>query len=167
MNPFAGQEQRHWLRERTCHSGAKTGWDKLREHVPPSPPPLWPPVCSHVSVYSCPASAGRHKRHRFDPWVGKLPWRRAWQPALVFLPEKSHGQRSLVGYSPGGHKESAYDWATQPVSWVSSDMHHPEARQEKKIFLKMVVTCWVELLPTHTQDSNFHFGESHQRQAFS
>ena len=34
----------------------------------------------------------RHKRHRFDPWVGKIPWRRKWQPALVFLPGKCHGQ---------------------------------------------------------------------------
>ena len=33
----------------------------------------------------------------FDPWVGKIPWRRAWQPSLVFLPGESHGQRSLVG----------------------------------------------------------------------
>jgi len=38
-------------------------------------------------------------------WVGKIPWRRKWQPTPVFLPGKSHGQRSLVGYSPWGHKE--------------------------------------------------------------
>ena len=43
---------------------------------------------------------------RFDPWVGKIPWRRKWQPTPVLLPWKSHGQRSLVGYSPWGHKES-------------------------------------------------------------
>ena len=43
---------------------------------------------------------------RFNPWVGKIPWRRKWQPTLVLLPGKSHGQRSLVGYSPWGHKES-------------------------------------------------------------
>ena len=42
----------------------------------------------------------RCKRRGFDPWVGKIPWRRAWQPTPVFLPGKSHGQRSLVGYSP-------------------------------------------------------------------
>ena len=42
----------------------------------------------------------------FDPWVGKIPWRRKWQPTSVFLPGKSHGRRSLVGYSPWGHKES-------------------------------------------------------------
>ena len=39
-------------------------------------------------------------RPGFNPWVGKIPWSRKWQPTPVFLPEKSHGQRSLVGYSP-------------------------------------------------------------------
>ena len=48
----------------------------------------------------------RPKRRRFDPWVRKIPWRRAWQLTLVLLPGKSHGQRSLAGYSPWGHKES-------------------------------------------------------------
>ena len=42
----------------------------------------------------------RHRRCGFIPWVGKIPWRRAWQPTPVFLPGGSHGQRSLVGYSP-------------------------------------------------------------------
>ena len=45
-------------------------------------------------------------RYRFDPWVGKIPWRRKWQPTPVLLPGKFHGRRSLVGYSPWGHKES-------------------------------------------------------------
>ena len=39
------------------------------------------------------------------PWVGKIPWRREWQPTPVFLPGEFHGQRSLVGYCPWGHKE--------------------------------------------------------------
>ena len=43
--------------------------------------------------------------HGFDPWVGKIPWRRKQQPTPLFLPGKSHGQRSLVGYSAEGHKE--------------------------------------------------------------
>jgi len=38
----------------------------------------------------------RHKRHGFDPWVGKIPWRRKQQPTLVFLPGKFHRQKSLV-----------------------------------------------------------------------
>jgi len=42
----------------------------------------------------------RLKRHRFDPWVGKIPWKRAQQPTPVFLPGESHGQRSLADYSP-------------------------------------------------------------------
>ena len=42
----------------------------------------------------------------FDSWVGKIPWRRKWQPAPVSLPGKFHGRRSLAGYSPWGHKES-------------------------------------------------------------
>ena len=40
-----------------------------------------------------------------ETWVGKIPWRRAWQPTPVFLPGESHGQRSLVGYSSWGSKE--------------------------------------------------------------
>ena len=44
-------------------------------------------------------------RYRFNPWVGKIPRRGKWQPTTVFLAGKSHGQRSLVGYSPWGHKE--------------------------------------------------------------
>ena len=39
-------------------------------------------------------------------WVGKIPWRRKWHPTTVLLQEKSHGQRSQVGYSPWGRKES-------------------------------------------------------------
>ena len=41
---------------------------------------------------------------RFDPWFGKIPWRKAWQPTPVFLPEEFHGQRSLVGYSLWDYK---------------------------------------------------------------
>ena len=47
----------------------------------------------------------RYWRHRFDAWVRKSPWRRKWQPTPVFLPGKSHGQKSLTGYSPWGRKE--------------------------------------------------------------
>ena len=47
----------------------------------------------------------RHKRLRFELWVGKIPWSRKWQPISAFLTGKSHGQGSLAGYSPQGHKE--------------------------------------------------------------
>ena len=52
-------------------------------------------------------------RHRFDHWVRKIPWRRKWQSTPAFLPGESPGQRSLVGYSPCGHKESGHDLATE------------------------------------------------------
>ena len=45
-------------------------------------------------------------RPGFDPWVGKILWRKEWRPTPVFLPGESHGQRSLVGYNPRGCKES-------------------------------------------------------------
>ena len=46
----------------------------------------------------------RLRRYEFDPWVRKIPWRRKWQPTPIFLPGKSHGQRSLASYTPWGHK---------------------------------------------------------------
>ena len=57
-------------------------------------------------VKNWPASAGDSETDRFDPQAGKIPWRRAWQPTLVFLPGESHGQRSLAGYCPKCCKES-------------------------------------------------------------
>ena len=48
----------------------------------------------------------RHKRHGFHPWVGKIPWRRAWQSTPVFLPGESHGQGNLKGYSTK-HREGS------------------------------------------------------------
>ena len=47
-----------------------------------------------------------NQRCKFDPWVKKIPWRRAWQPNPVFLLGEPHGQKSLVGYSPQGLTES-------------------------------------------------------------
>ena len=40
-----------------------------------------------------------------DPWIGKIPWRKAWQPTLVFSPGEPHGPKSLQGYHTQGHKE--------------------------------------------------------------
>jgi len=51
-------------------------------------------------------NAGGGGRHKFNPRVGKIPWRTAWLPTPVFLPGEFHEQRSLVGYSPWGREES-------------------------------------------------------------
>ena len=47
----------------------------------------------------------RHERFGFSPWVGKIPWRRAWQPTPIFMPRESHRQRSPVSYSLWGCTE--------------------------------------------------------------
>ena len=54
------------------------------------------------------------ERDAFDPWVGKIPWSRKWQHTPVFLPRKSHRQRSLVGYNPWGCRDG-HDWACTPT----------------------------------------------------
>ena len=57
-------------------------------------------VSQAVLVVQNPPADARDVRDRgFDPWVGKMPWRREWQPTTVFVPGESHGQRSLVGYN--------------------------------------------------------------------
>ena len=58
------------------------------------------------------------RRYGFDPWVRKIPCRRKWQPIPEFLPGKLHEQRSLVGYSPRGHKE--LDTTEQLSNWCFS-----------------------------------------------
>ena len=56
----------------------------------------------------------RHKRRAFNPRVGKIPCRRAWQPTPVFVPGESHGQRSLAGYS---HRVA---WNRTGLKWLST-----------------------------------------------
>ena len=60
----------------------------------------------------------RHKRHGFNPWVGKIPWSKKWHPTPVFLPGKFRGQWSLTGYSPWGHKElDTTEWLSTSSKW--------------------------------------------------
>ena len=77
----------------------------------------------------------RCKRHGFDPWVGKIPWRRA-RPTLLFLPGESHGQRSLVGYGP---------WVAKSLTWLkrlstrACNFGCPHSR--KKMILQIGIKC--------------------------
>ena len=57
-----------------------------------------------------------------QPWVRKIPWRREWLPTPVFLSGEFHGQRSLAGYSPWGHKES--DRTEQPTLLLLIDVEN-------------------------------------------
>ena len=98
-------------------SGIEPGSPTLQADALPPEPPGKPVLISRpkAGCRGFPGGASgkesackctRHKRRKFDPWVGKIPWRRAWQPTPVFLPGESYGQRSLVGYSPQDHEES-------------------------------------------------------------
>ena len=66
--------------------------------------PWW--LSSQESAYQC-------RRHRFDPWVGKIPWRREWLPTPGFLPGEFHEQRSLAGHSPWGCRRVGPDLETK------------------------------------------------------
>ena len=63
----------------------------ISQHADPCGSPKW---------LSGKKSACQYRRRVSDPWVGKIPWSRKWQPTSVFLPGESHGQRCLAGYSP-------------------------------------------------------------------
>ena len=62
------------------------------------------------------------RRCEFDPWVRKIPWRRKWQPTPEFLTREFHGQRSLAGYSPWGHKRVRNDLVTKQPQQMMSGM---------------------------------------------
>ena len=66
---------------------------------------VWEPGSSVVEA------ACQCRRFRFDPWVGKIPWRRIWQSTPIFLTGESHGQRNLAGCSPWDHKRVGHDLA--------------------------------------------------------
>ena len=100
------------------------------------------------------------KRCMFNPWVRKIPWKRKWQLAPVFLPGKFHGQRSLVDYSPLGHKEwnmtehectyinkciymvgPPYTWVPHPWIQPALDWKYLGKRNSKK-YQKAIWICW-------------------------
>ena len=81
----------------------------------------------------------RHKRHWFDPWVGKIPQRRKWQPTLIFLPGESHVQRSL------GIEKSI---GTQRVGHNCSDLVHTQEESELQVSFALVHTMSYKCLCT-------------------
>ena len=58
----------------------------------------------------------QRRRHGFDPWGRKIPWKRKWQPIPVFMSGKSHGQRNLAGYNPQWHKRVRNDFMTKTTT---------------------------------------------------
>ena len=98
------------------------------------------------------------KRYGFDLWVGKIPWRRKWQPTPVFLLREFHGQRSLVDYSPWSHKELDMTACTHLLCF--SGMVRPT--DQKMIGIEMTGCCSSQEEGTcHTMQGHT---EKHQRQ---
>ena len=94
------------------------------------------------------------RRLGFDPSVGNIPWRRKWQPTPVFLPGESHGPRSLVGYSPWGHKRVGHNLATNTftsLSPVSQDtsVEEPSFSEPRLSFLSYKI--WTLFAPASSR----------------
>ena len=82
----------------------------------------------------------------FDPWVGKIPWRRKWQPTPLLLPGKSHGRRSLVGSSPWG-RWVGHNWVT--LLSLFTFIHWKRKWQPTPVFLPGKSQGWRSLVGCH------------------
>ena len=80
----------------------------------------------------------------FDPWVGKIPWRKAWQPTPVSLSGQSHGQRSLAGLQSTGLQRVGHDWATKhSIKWLSKAQSMVLAQSLAQALDQRVFSKWV------------------------
>ena len=93
--PSIGSHSQTRLKRLSSSSSSRIDWGL----------PKW--LSGKESTFQC-------RKPRLDSWDEKIPWRRKWQPTLISLPGKSHGQRSLAGYSLGGGKES------HTTEWLNS-----------------------------------------------
>ena len=107
---------------------------------------------------------------RFDRWAGKIPWRRKWQPNPVLLPGKFCGQRSLLGYSPRGRKESdtteQLHFITYCLWWLSSKGSACQCRGHRRCEFDP----WVRKIPWSRKWQSspvFLHGESHGRRSLA
>ena len=107
------------------------------------------------------------RRHRVNPWVGKIPWRRKRQPTAVFLPGNSHGQRSLAGYSPCGHRRVGHNWAIKPEHhtyvirlclWIYT--YTDRERQESTDYKLLWMGCVILELQLYGNTQYFTFEQS-------
>ena len=93
------------------------------------------------------------RRPGFDPWIGKIPWRREWLSTPVLLPGESHGQRGLVGYCPWGHKES--DMAERLM--YTHHVIYNIKENRKKVFL-VIKTLRIHFQPfSHITSSSINY----------
>ena len=123
----------------------KNHWNALVENVLARGKPCWgsPGGTNGLKKKKQPVCQCRkHKRSGFDPWVGKIPWRRAWQSSPIFLSGESHWQRSLAGYSPLSCKELQRDLASMHTSFAEWNWSQVASACSD---LKQVFSCWLEI----------------------
>ena len=83
---------------------------------------------------------GRRERAGLNPQVGKTPWKRAWQPAPVFFPGESHGQRSLEGCGPQGRTESDRTEVTQRTHNQAQNYFFSQTHPPSRVMIDGVLT---------------------------
>ena len=120
--------------------------------------PLWVKKL-HNSCLQC-------RRPGFDPWVRKIPWRGKWQPILVLLPGKSHGQRSLVDYSPWDLKESDTTSDFTFTFFQYSREFCPRLSLFFCLFFFVVVVFFCELRSFITYDGAIHYNSHSPNKAY-
>ena len=94
-----------------------------------------------------PPSACQCRRCGFDPWVGKMPWKRKWQPTPIFLPGKPHVQRRLVDYSPWGSQNSQTwlrDITTTVLFQCLCFLNHDTLPISQQVLKKSLLNEWDE-----------------------
>ena len=130
---LAAQGNRHVI----CDSASRPLW-----HLVSKPGNQVPNKGSYSPVaqrYRICLACRSYRSPSFDPWVRKIHWMRAWQPTPVFLPEESHGQRSLVDYSPQGHRELD----TQHTTQKSRQRRRNEREiSQYRFCIPYAITCW-------------------------
>ena len=105
----------------------------MHEFVSTSSP--WPVIRGIPLWFSSTESTCNAGDMPYNPWVGKIIWKRKWQPTPVFLPGESHGQRSLAAYSPWGCKESNVTGRLRPYNT-------PRSNDQSLIFNKVLRGTW-------------------------
>ena len=113
------------------------------------------------------------RRPGFSPWVGKILWRRNWNPIPVFLPRKSHGQRNLAGHSPWGHKRAGHYLVNKPSNhqvrkWRLTEIKYFSKSCTALLWLlrtKPILSCFtqVEFEMAAESSSNWILNIAHNR----
>ena len=106
-------------------------------------------------VKNLPASVGDENPNDpgFDPWVGKIPWRRTWQPTPVSLSGEFHGQKSLGGYNPQGSTECNMTEATSHARTHDTLTHLSEGLNLKCWQSQMCQECEANGTLMHVSES--------------